>query len=141
MQENQVEIESFFDKKTGNSFGGSRDEQTISLLNFSNKLASLELDGDCTKEEVEANYYCLVYTLHDYGVSVTFVNVAVGPSNILYILKPTSKKQIKFIGKLKSDIALSLAAIQVCVIAPMPNGDDVVGIVIPRAKPRRVTVN
>ena len=120
-------------------YGDSRDEQTICLLNFLQKLASLELDEHCSREEVEANYHRLVNTLRDYGVSVTFVNVAVGALNILYILKPTLKKQIEFIGKLENDIALALAVIQVCVIAPLPSKDNVVGIIIPRAKPRRVS--
>ena len=118
---------------------GSRDEQTISLLDLSKRLTLLELDGHCTKEEVEANYCRLVYMLNDYGINVTFINVAVGPLDIIYMVKPTSKEHIERIGKLESDIALALAVVRASVIAPMHNGDDVVGITIPRAKPRSVS--
>lgn len=118
---------------------GSRDEQTISLLDLSKRLTLLELDEHCTKEEVEANYCRLVYMLNDYGINVTFINVAVGPLDIIYMVKPTSKEHIERIGKLESDIALALTVVRASVIAPMHNGDDVVGITIPRAKPRSVS--
>lgn len=92
-----------------------------------------------TKEELIANKDRIVQTLKDYGVEITEISATPGPTVTLYRVKPAPGVKISKIKGLEDDIALSLAALGIRIIAPIP-GESNVGIEVPNAKPQIVSM-
>ena len=92
-----------------------------------------------TKEELVANKDRIVQTLRDYGVEITEITATPGPTVTLYRVKPAPGVKIAKIKNLENDIALSLAALGIRIIAPIP-GESNVGIEVPNAKPQIVAM-
>ncbi len=92
-----------------------------------------------TKEELVANKDRIVQTLRDYGIEITDISATPGPTVTLYKIKPAPGVRISKIKSLENDIALSLAALGIRIIAPMP-GEGTVGIEVPNAKPQVVSM-
>ena len=92
-----------------------------------------------TKEELVANKDRIVQTLHDYGIEITEITATPGPTVTLYKIKPAPGVRISKIKNLEDDIALSLAALGIRIIAPIP-GESNVGIEVPNAKPQIVAM-
>ena len=92
-----------------------------------------------TKEELIANKDRIVQTLKDYGIEITEISAQPGPTVTLYKIKPAPGIRISKIKNLEDDIALSLAALGIRIIAPIP-GESNVGIEVPNAKPQIVAM-
>lgn len=92
-----------------------------------------------TKEELVANKDRIVQTLKDYGIEITEIAATPGPTVTLYKIKPAAGVRISKIKNLEDDIALSLAALGIRIIAPIP-GESNVGIEVPNAKPQIVAM-
>ena len=92
-----------------------------------------------TKEELIANKDRIVQTLKDYGIEITEITATPGPTVTLYKIKPAPGVRISKIKNLEDDIALSLAALGIRIIAPIP-GESNVGIEVPNAKPQIVAM-
>ncbi len=89
-----------------------------------------KLSGGTGKDEVEYNSKKLLETLRDFGVEAKMLGVSVGPNVTRYELQPQAGTKVSKITGLSDDIALSLAATQVRIEAPIP-GKAAVGIEIP----------
>ena len=92
-----------------------------------------------TMEELVANKDRIVQTLRDYGIEITDITAITGPTVTLYKIKPAPGVRISKIKNLEDDIALSLAALGIRIIAPIP-GESNVGIEVPNAKPQIVAM-
>jgi S-DNA-T family DNA segregation ATPase FtsK/SpoIIIE len=80
--------------------------------------------------ELEANKDQIVTTLRQYGIEIDKIKATVGPTVTLYEIIPAAGVRISKIKNLEDDIALSLAALGIRIIAPMP-GKGTVGIEVP----------
>lgn len=80
--------------------------------------------------ELEANKDQIVFTLRQYGIEIDKIKATVGPTVTLYEIIPAAGVRISRIKNLEDDIALSLAALGIRIIAPMP-GKGTVGIEVP----------
>lgn len=91
------------------------------------------------KDELEANKNRIIKVLNDFGVQIRSIRATVGPTITLYEITPAQGIRISKIKNLEDDIALSLAAIGIRIIAPMP-GKGTIGIEVPNAKPSIVSM-
>ncbi len=92
-----------------------------------------------TSEELVNNKDRIVETLRDYGIEITEISAQPGPTVTLYKIKPARGVRISKIQNLENDIALSLAALGIRIIAPIP-GESNIGIEVPNAKPQIVAM-
>jgi DNA segregation ATPase FtsK/SpoIIIE, S-DNA-T family len=84
-------------------------------------------------EELEANKNQIINTLKNYDISIQKIFATVGPTVTLYEIIPAAGVRISRIKNLEDDIALSLAALGIRIIAPIP-GKGTIGIEVPNAK-------
>jgi len=89
------------------------------------------------KEELEANKDRIVETLGNYGIAIDKIKATIGPTVTLYEIIPAKGVRISKIRNLEDDIALSLAAMGIRIIAPIP-GKGTIGIEVPNLKPEIV---
>ena len=92
-----------------------------------------------TKEELVENKDRIVDTLRNYGIEILEITASPGPTVTLYEIKPAPGVRISKIKNLEDDIALSLSALGIRIIAPIP-GKGTVGIEVPNAKPQIVSM-
>ncbi|MDQ6478942.1 DNA translocase FtsK [Dyadobacter sp. LHD-138] len=83
-----------------------------------------------TQEELESNKTKIVETLGSYGINISKIKATIGPTVTLYEIIPEAGVRISKIKNLEGDIALSLAALGIRIIAPMP-GRGTIGIEVP----------
>ena len=88
-------------------------------------------------EEQETNKQRITETLGNYGIQIKKIDVHVGPTVTLFEIVPADGVRISKIRGLEDDIALSLSAIGIRIIAPMP-GRGTIGIEIPNRDPQTV---
>lgn len=81
-------------------------------------------------EELESNKTKIVETLGSYGINISKIKATIGPTVTLYEIIPEAGVRISKIKNLEGDIALSLAALGIRIIAPMP-GRGTIGIEVP----------
>lgn len=81
-------------------------------------------------EELESNKTKIVDTLGSYGINISKIKATIGPTVTLYEIIPEAGVRISKIKNLEGDIALSLAALGIRIIAPMP-GRGTIGIEVP----------
>ena len=91
------------------------------------------------KDEQEANKHRIIQVLKDFGIEIDTINATVGPTITLYEITPAAGVRISKIRNLEADIALSLAALGIRIIAPIP-GKGTIGIEVPNAKPVMVSM-
>ena len=98
-------------------------------------------DGDITvnREELEANKMRIVDTLKNYNISIVKIKATIGPTVTLYEIVPAPGVRIAKIKNLEDDIALSLSAMGIRIIAPIP-GKGTVGIEVPNKIPTIVSM-
>ncbi len=89
------------------------------------------------QEELEENKNRIVETLKNYGIAISQIKATVGPSVTLYEIVPEAGIRISKIKSLEDDIALSLAALGIRIIAPIP-GKGTIGIEVPNKNPTMV---
>lgn len=93
---------------------------------------------EVNRDELEANKNRILKTLSNYGIDITSIKATIGPTVTLYEIVPAPGVRISKIKNLEDDIALSLAALGIRIIAPMP-GKGTIGIEIPNSKPEIVS--
>ena len=89
------------------------------------------------KGELEENKNKIVKTLNDYGIKIDKIKATIGPTITLYEIVPAPGVRISKIRNLQDDIALSLAALGIRIIAPIP-GKGTIGIEVPNKNPEIV---
>ncbi|NTS41540.1 DNA translocase FtsK 4TM domain-containing protein [Flavisolibacter sp. BT320] len=83
--------------------------------------------------ELEMNKNQIINTLKNYDISIQKISATVGPTVTLYEIVPAAGVRISRIKNLEDDIALSLAALGIRIIAPIP-GKGTIGIEVPNVK-------
>lgn len=94
---------------------------------------------EVTREEMVANKDKIVKTLKNYSIEITKITASPGPTVTLYEIVPAPGIRISKIKVLEDDIALSLSALGIRIIAPIP-GKGTIGIEVPNAKPQVVSM-
>lgn len=92
------------------------------------------------QEEQQANANRIVTTLRNFDIEIESIKATVGPTVTLYEIVPKAGIKIAKIQGLENDIMLSLAAIGIRIIAPMP-GKGTIGIEVPNEKPQIVSMH
>ncbi len=92
-----------------------------------------------TPEELEANKNRILETLENYNIKITSIKATIGPTVTLYEIIPEAGVRISKIKNLEDDIALSLAALGIRIIAPIP-GKGTIGIEVPNQNPEIVSM-
>lgn len=92
-----------------------------------------------TKEELEANKNRIIQVLSNFDVKISSISATVGPTVTLYEITPAPGVRIAKIRNLEDDIALSLSALGIRIIAPIP-GKGTIGIEVPNARPQVVSM-
>ena len=113
-------------------------DPTLDLRNFKNPSIDLLKDyGDGTikidQEELESNKNRIVDTLKNYNIGIKQIKATIGPTVTLYEIIPDAGIRISKIKNLEDDIALSLSALGIRIIAPIP-GKGTIGIEVPNKK-------
>ncbi len=106
---------------------------TLNLLKDYNETISVN------QEELEANKNRIVETLNNYKIGIDRIKATVGPTVTLYEIVPEAGIRISKIKNLEDDIALSLSALGIRIIAPIP-GKGTIGIEVPNKKPTMVSM-
>ncbi|WP_456423887.1 DNA translocase FtsK 4TM domain-containing protein [Lutibacter sp.] len=106
---------------------------TLNLLQDYNESISVD------QEELEANKNRIVSTLNNYNIGIDRIKATVGPTVTLYEIVPEAGIRISKIKNLEDDIALSLSAMGIRIIAPIP-GKGTIGIEVPNKKPTMVSM-
>lgn len=106
---------------------------TLNLLRDYNESISVD------QEELEANKNRIVETLNNYKIGIDRIKATVGPTVTLYEIVPEAGIRISKIKNLEDDIALSLSALGIRIIAPIP-GKGTIGIEVPNKKPTMVSM-
>lgn len=91
------------------------------------------------KEELERNKDRIVETLNNYAIRIDKIKATIGPAVTLYEIIPAPGVRISRIKNLEDDIALSLSAMGIRIIAPIP-GKGTIGIEVPNMKPEIVSI-
>jgi DNA segregation ATPase FtsK/SpoIIIE, S-DNA-T family len=119
-------------------------DPTLELSNY--KFPTLDLLKEYTsggitinQQELEDNKNNIVETLRNYKIEIAQIKATVGPSVTLYEIVPEAGIRISKIKSLEDDIALSLAALGIRIIAPMP-GKGTIGIEVPNKNPTMVSM-
>ena len=113
-------------------------DPTLDLRNFKNPSIDLLKEyGDGTikidQEELESNKNRIVDTLKNYNIGIKQIKATIGPTVTLYEIIPDAGIRISKIKNLEDDIALSLSALGIRIIAPIP-GKGTIGIEVPNKK-------
>ena len=119
-------------------------DPTLELSNF--KMPKIDLLKDygessitINQEELEVNKNKIVDTLSNYKIGIANIKATIGPTVTLYEIVPEAGIRISKIKNLEDDIALSLSALGIRIIAPIP-GKGTIGIEVPNRKPSIVSM-
>ncbi|NND62778.1 MAG: DNA translocase FtsK [Flavobacteriaceae bacterium] len=136
-------VEENLSKKLVEDFGEF--DPTLELGNY--KFPTIDLLKDYSggqgitinQEELEANKNRIVDTLSNYKIGIANIKATVGPTVTLYEIVPDAGIRISKIKNLEDDIALSLSALGIRIIAPIP-GRGTIGIEVPNKNPQIVSM-
>ncbi len=119
-------------------------DPTLDLSNY--KIPPLDIlvdhkinDTEVSEEELQKNSEKIVKTLADYKIQIDKISATIGPTITLYEIVPAPGVRISKIKSLEDDIALSLAALGIRIIAPIP-GKGTIGIEVPNQNPEIVSM-
>ncbi|OIQ18030.1 MAG: cell division protein FtsK [Flavobacterium sp. MedPE-SWcel] len=119
-------------------------DPTLELSNY--QFPSIDLLKDYSsggitinQEELEENKNKIVETLRNYKIDIAQIKATVGPTVTLYEIIPEAGIRISKIKNLEDDIALSLSALGIRIIAPIP-GKGTIGIEVPNNSPTMVSM-
>ncbi len=132
IKEEQAETKNLADKAV-EDFG--RFDPTLELSKFQfptlDLLKKYNTEGiTINQEELEENKNRIVETLNNYKIGISSIKATIGPTVTLYEIVPEAGVRISKIKNLEDDIALSLAALGIRIIAPIP-GKGTIGIEVP----------
>ncbi|MBT8310251.1 MAG: DNA translocase FtsK [Flavobacteriaceae bacterium] len=110
-------------------------DPTLELGNYKfpplDLLKKYDIEGiTINQEELEENKNKIVETLNNYNIGISSIKATIGPTVTLYEIVPNAGIRISKIKNLEDDIALSLAALGIRIIAPIP-GKGTIGIEVP----------
>ena len=113
-------------------------DPTLELSNFQfptlDLLKKYDNEGiSIDQDELEENKNRIVETLNNYKIGITSISATIGPTVTLYEIVPEAGIRISKIKNLEDDIALSLSALGIRIIAPIP-GKGTIGIEVPNKK-------
>ena len=119
-------------------------DPTLDLSSYKYPLISLLKDHESSNstvstEELVSNKKKIVETLANYKITITKINATIGPTVTLYEIVPAPGIRISKIKSLEDDIALSLSALGIRIIAPIP-GRGTIGIEVPNQQPKTVSM-
>ena len=119
-------------------------DPTLDLVGYKMPPVSLlEPHGEGTvrvdREELEENKTKIVTTLRNYNIEISKIKATIGPTVTLYEIVPAPGVRISKIKNLEDDIALSLSALGIRIIAPIP-GKGTIGIEVPNLNPDTVSM-
>lgn len=129
----------------GDGDGPGEYDPTLDLSHYQTPpLDLLEMYGEggeirVDKEELESNKNRIVNTLKNYNIDIERIKATIGPTVTLYEIVPAPGIRISKIKNLEDDIALSLSALGIRIIAPIP-GKGTIGIEVPNLKPDTVAM-
>ncbi len=119
-------------------------DPTLDLSNY--KIPPLDIlvdhkvnDTQVSDEELQENSEKIVKTLSNYKIQIDKISATIGPTITLYEIVPAPGVRISKIKVLEDDIALSLAALGIRIIAPIP-GKGTIGIEVPNKNPEIVSM-
>ena len=119
-------------------------DPTLDLSRF--KFPSINLleehhanNSTVSQEELESNKNRIVETLRNYKIEIVQIKATIGPTVTLYEIVPAPGVRISKIKNLEDDIALSLSALGIRIIAPIP-GKGTIGIEVPNQNPEIVSM-
>jgi S-DNA-T family DNA segregation ATPase FtsK/SpoIIIE len=119
-------------------------DPTLDLSSY--KVPSIDLLNDygsgkieIDKSELEENKNRIVQTLNNYKIGISSISATIGPTITLYEIVPEAGIRISKIKNLEDDIALSLSALGIRIIAPIP-GKGTIGIEVPNLNPATVSM-
>lgn len=143
MMKEEQEVTDNLSNKLVDDFGEF--DPTLELSNY--KFPVLELLHEHGKntsitinqEELEENKNTIVNTLKNYKIEIAQIKATIGPTVTLYEIVPEAGIRISKIKNLEDDIALSLAALGIRIIAPIP-GKGTIGIEVPNKQPSMVSM-
>jgi DNA segregation ATPase FtsK/SpoIIIE, S-DNA-T family len=107
----------------------------ISFLNQYGESGKTEV----SKDELEKSKNMILETLSNYKIGIASIKATIGPTVTLFEIVPEKGVRISKIKNLEDDIALSLAALGIRIIAPIP-GKGTIGIEVPNKKPEIVSM-
>jgi S-DNA-T family DNA segregation ATPase FtsK/SpoIIIE len=132
------------DETEENTAGMADYDPTLDLSSY--KYPNLELlddhasgNAEVSNEELISNKNKIVETLRHYKIEITKIRATIGPTITLYEIVPAPGIRIAKIKNLEDDIALSLSALGIRIIAPIP-GRGTIGIEVPNQKPEVVSM-
>ena len=134
------------DDDTDDNYGEGMEEYDPTLDLSEYKMPSLDLledhksgNAEVTNEELISNKNKIVETLRHYKIEITKIRATIGPTITLYEIVPAPGIRIAKIKNLEDDIALSLSALGIRIIAPIP-GRGTIGIEVPNQNPEVVSM-
>ncbi|MCG3165104.1 MAG: hypothetical protein POELPBGB_00865 [Bacteroidia bacterium] len=96
-------------------------------------------ERNVSEQELNSNKDKILQTLNNYGIEIDKIKATIGPTVTLYEIVPAAGVRISKIKNLEDDIALSLAALGIRIIAPIP-GKGTIGIEVPNSSPDIVSM-
>ncbi len=147
-----IEVEEIFEEKSESdnlsdklvdNFGRFDPKLELSKFQFPKLNLLKQYDSEkitIDKDELEENKNRIVETLGNYNISISNIKATIGPTVTLYEIIPDAGVRISKIKNLEDDIALSLAALGIRIIAPIP-GRGTIGIEVPNKKPTVVSMH
>ncbi|MGM0650714.1 MAG: DNA translocase FtsK 4TM domain-containing protein, partial [Bacteroidota bacterium] len=119
-------------------------DPTLDLSNY--KMPPIELlvdyksgNAEVSEDDLQENSNQIIRTLQDYNIEISKITATVGPTVTMYEIVPAKGVRISKIKNLEDDIALSLAALGIRIIAPIP-GRGTIGIEVPNNDPEIVSM-
>ena len=140
--EEKSEIDNLSDKLVDN-FGQFDPKLNLNKFQFPKLNLLKQYDSEkitIDKDELEENKNRIVDTLGNYNISISNIKATIGPTVTLYEIIPDAGIRISKIKNLEDDIALSLSALGIRIIAPIP-GKGTIGIEVPNKKPTIVSMH
>ena len=140
--EEKSEIDNLSDELVDN-FGKFDPTLELSKFQFPKLKLLKQYDSEkitIDKEELEENKNKIVETLANYNIAISNIKATIGPTVTLYEIIPEAGVRISKIKNLEDDIALSLSALGIRIIAPIP-GKGTIGIEVPNKKPTVVSMH
>ncbi len=147
-----IEVEEIFEEKSESdnladklvdNFGRFDPKLELSKFQFPKLSLLKQYDSEkitIDKDELEENKNRIVETLGNYNISISNIKATIGPTVTLYEIIPDAGVRISKIKNLEDDIALSLAALGIRIIAPIP-GRGTIGIEVPNKRPTVVSMH
>ncbi|VAW23058.1 DNA translocase FtsK [hydrothermal vent metagenome] len=145
-KEPELTVEEGVDEEVGDFSHGQLEDYdpTLELSNY--KMPSIDLlidhhtgNAEVSNEELISNKNKIVETLRHYKIEIIKIRATIGPAITLYEIVPAPGIRIAKIKNLEDDIALSLAALGIRIIAPIP-GRGTIGIEVPNQQPEIVSM-